>query len=127
MEACIAICSINKPKERKNKVLFINAVNEVARESAQSFLTAHHIQRIVATYQTFGDKEGFARVVSNNEIRDNGCNLSIPLYVRTNDGNSSGSETEALNIKQTITSWQESSMNLKESMKELLSILCVDM
>ena len=44
MEACVVICRMNKPKERRNKVLFINAVNEVIRERAQSFLTDDNIQ-----------------------------------------------------------------------------------
>lgn len=39
MEACVVICRMRKPKNRKNKILFINAVNEVTRERAQSFLT----------------------------------------------------------------------------------------
>jgi type I restriction enzyme M protein len=37
MEACIVICRTAKAKERRNKILFINAVNEVTRERAQSF------------------------------------------------------------------------------------------
>lgn len=38
MEACVVICRTDKPEARKNKILFINAVNEVSRERAQSFL-----------------------------------------------------------------------------------------
>ena len=87
MEACIIICKINKPKPRRNRVLFINAVNEVTRERAQSFLSNSHIRRIIAAYQAFADEDGFARAVSNEEIRAQGGNLSIPLYIRT--GNSS--------------------------------------
>ncbi len=83
MEACIVICRMNKPKERRNKVLFINAINEVTRERAQSFLTDEHIERIVAAWHTFADKDGFARVATTEEIREKGSNLSIPLYVRT--------------------------------------------
>jgi type I restriction enzyme M protein len=32
MEACIVICQMNKPLERRGTVLFIDAVNEIARE-----------------------------------------------------------------------------------------------
>jgi len=53
MEACIVICRMNKPKERQGKVLFINAVNEVARVSAQSFLRTSHQDRIVSAYREF--------------------------------------------------------------------------
>ena len=68
---------MNKPKERKKKVLFINAVNEVTRERAQSFLTPEHIQRIVSAYTAYADENGFARVVGNDEIVEKGANLSM--------------------------------------------------
>ena len=38
MEACVVICRTQKPAARRGKVLFIDAVNEVSRERAQSFL-----------------------------------------------------------------------------------------
>jgi type I restriction enzyme M protein len=122
MEACVVICRMNKPKERRNKVLFINAVNEVTRERAQSFLTDDHIQRIVAAYQAFSDEDGFARVVSNDEIREKGSNLSIPLYVRADNGNGNGA-TEIISLKQAIANWQQSSMALRESMDGLFEML----
>ena len=103
-------------------MLFINAVNEVTRERAQSFLTDDHIQRIVAAYQAFGDEDGFARVVSNDEIREKGSNLSIPLYVRVDNGNGNGS-AETISLKQAIANWQESSMALRESMDYLFEVL----
>ena len=47
---------------RKGRILFINAVNEVTRERAQSFLTDDHIERIVKAYEKFKDEPGFTRV-----------------------------------------------------------------
>jgi len=124
MEACVIICRMNKPKERRNKVLFINAVNEVTRERAQSFLTDDHLQRIVAAYQAFGDEDGFARVVSNDEVREKGSNLSIPLYIRADNGNGNGNgATEAVSLKQAIANWQDSSTALRESMIGLFEVL----
>ena len=125
MEACVVICRMNKPEERRNKVLFINAINEVNRERAQSFLTDEHIQRIVATYQTFADEDGFAHVASNDEISERGSNLSIPLYVETaNKQQMMASEHPDKygrdTLKQAIADWQESSRALRESMEQLL-------
>jgi type I restriction enzyme M protein len=37
MEACVVICRSAKPTARRNKILFINAINEVTRERAQGF------------------------------------------------------------------------------------------
>ena len=42
MESCIVVCNRRKPAARKGKVLFIDALNEVTRERAQSFLTPKH-------------------------------------------------------------------------------------
>ena len=81
MEACVVICRTAKPKAREGKILFINAVNEVTRERAQSFLTDDHIERIVSAYSEFKDEPGFTRVATLEEIRAKDGNLSIPLYV----------------------------------------------
>jgi type I restriction-modification system DNA methylase subunit/restriction endonuclease S subunit len=81
MEACVVVCRTAKPKARKGKILFINAVHEVTRERAQSFLTDAHIQRILSVYQAFQDEPGFTRVATREEIRARNGNLSIPLYV----------------------------------------------
>ena len=81
MEACVVVCRTAKPKQRRNKVLFINAVNEVTRERAQSFLTDDHVERIVNAYKAFKDEPGFARVATLEDIRAKDGNLSIPLYV----------------------------------------------
>jgi len=81
MEACVVVCRTAKPKARRGKILFINAVNEVSRERAQSFLSDTHIQRILSVYQAFRDEPGFTRVASREEIRARDGNLSIPLYV----------------------------------------------
>jgi type I restriction enzyme M protein len=81
MEACVVICRAGKPKAHEGKILFINAVNEVTRERAQSFLTDAHIARIVDAYRAFRDDAGFAHVAWLDALRANGGNLSIPLYV----------------------------------------------
>lgn len=82
MEACIMICRMNKRPNRRGQVLFINAINEVERKNAQSFLEDKHIQRIAKAYETYETEEGFARVVTIQDIADNNFSLSIPLYVK---------------------------------------------
>ena len=82
MEACIVVCNRSKPAARKGKVLFIDAVNEVTRERAQSFLKPEHQQRILAAYKAFADEPGFAKVATLAEIAAKEGNLSIPLYVK---------------------------------------------
>ncbi len=80
MEACVVICRAAKPKGRKGRVLLINAVNEVTRERAQSFLTDGHIDRVVKAYEKFKDEPDFAHVATVEEIRKQGWSLNISLY-----------------------------------------------
>ena len=82
MEACVVVCRTRKSPARRARVLFIDAVREVARERAQSFLAPEHQKRILTAYQAFADEPGFAAVVSNHDVLANGGNLSILRYVR---------------------------------------------
>ena len=75
MEACVVFCRTRKPSARRGKVLFINAVREVARERALSFLTAEHQKRIFRAYRAFAEEVGFAGVASSDEILANDGNL----------------------------------------------------
>jgi type I restriction enzyme M protein len=88
MEACVVICRTIKPAERRGKILFIDAVREVARERAQSFLKHEHQQRIVAAYRVFADEPGLAKVVSIEEVLAKDANLSIARYVRSANADS---------------------------------------
>jgi type I restriction enzyme M protein len=126
MEACVVICRMDKPKGRKNKVLFINAVNEVSRERAQSFLSDQHIEKIVRAYKNFQDHEGFSAVVDSALVKKNNSSLSIQLYISQNGCNdNSTSAVSKDQLKQAINSWKESSEELRDSMNKMLNSLDV--
>ena len=122
MEACVVVCRTSKPAARRNKVLFINAVAEVTRERAQSFLTEEHIQKIVQVYRKYTDVEGFARVAPIEEVRAHRCNLSIPLHVRSANGNGSAANG-GTSLKQAIAGWQRSSEAVRQCMEDVFQIL----
>ena len=82
MEACVVVCRTRKPPKRRAKVLFIDAVRQIARERAQSFLTPAHQKRILAAYDGFRDEPGFAAVAAQDDVLANDGNLSILRYVR---------------------------------------------
>jgi type I restriction enzyme M protein len=85
MEACVLFCRTDKPADRKGKVLFINAVNEVTRVRSASYLSAENIQRIAGAYATPQDENGLARMVSVEEILAADGSLALPLYVSDSD------------------------------------------
>ncbi|MFG1690566.1 N-6 DNA methylase [Gemmatimonadota bacterium] len=82
MEAFVLICRSVNPAERQGKILFIDALKEVARERAQSFLKPEHQAKILSAYKAFADQPGFAAVVTNEHVLAQGGNLSIPRYVK---------------------------------------------
>lgn len=121
MEACVVICRTNKPKDRQGKILFIDAVNEVARVQAQSFLKAEHQSRILNAYQTFTDEPGFATVAALAEVAAQDYSLSIPLYVRRVISN--GDEGEVKTLQQVWSDWEASGRGFWRKMDNLLEML----
>lgn len=117
MEACVVICRSKKPKDRKGKILFIDAVNEVTRERAQSLLTPAHIDRIATAYRNFCDEDGFTAVATLSEIGAKQNNLSIPLYVKR-DNTSNGPD-----LVSALQAWRTSSSQLKTAAAELFELL----
>lgn len=124
MEACVVICWMRKPEERRGRVLFINAVNEVTRERAQSFLTDEHIERIVGVYRAFSDEPGFAYVATLEELRANDGNLSIPLYVAQPAGMvcEEPGQYGGRSLPDALSAWLESSAEVRSSLEALFEV-----
>ncbi|MHB8926569.1 MAG: N-6 DNA methylase [Bacillota bacterium] len=120
MEACVVICRSRKPPERKGRILFINAVNDVTRERAQSFLADEHIERIATAYREFMDEPGFTKVGTLTEIRAKEGSLSIPLYVEPVAESSSAEATETDLLAAALGEWLSSRMDLAEALAEVL-------
>ena len=66
---------------RKGRILLINAVNEVTRERAQSFIRESHQVKILKAYRDFKDQDGFVALATLGQIGLKGYSLAIPLYV----------------------------------------------
>jgi type I restriction enzyme M protein len=122
MEACVLVCRTQKPPERRGRVVFINAVDEVTRERAQSFLEREHIDRILTACRGFNDVQGFAEVATLDEIRAERANLSIPLYVRP-VGNGSDDGASEKPLAEVIAQWETGSQALRASMDDLFATL----
>lgn len=82
MESCLLVCRMKKPEERKGKIIFIDAKEELRIERTNAWLEPQHIKKISEAYWQFKDAEGFAKVSTNKEVLDNNGNLSIQLYVK---------------------------------------------
>jgi len=78
----ILVINRNKPTERKNKILFINAIHDFHFDKQRNVLRPEHIQKIVKEFQSFSDQEGYCRVCSLEEVEENGFILDVRRYVR---------------------------------------------
>ncbi len=80
--ACILVLRAPgaKPKARKGKVLFINADREFTEGRAQNYLHPEHVEKIVTAWKAFEDSDGFAKVVTREDLKSNDDNLNIRRY-----------------------------------------------
>ena len=117
MEACLLICRMQKPKERKGKILFINAVDEVRRDKTISMLEEKHIQKIFTAYKKYEDVEGFARVVSNEDILANNATLNISQYVSKL---AIQDNTSKRDLSEMLEDWSSSRLTLHQELEGLL-------
>jgi len=117
MESCLLITNNNKPQNRKGKVLFIDAREELKREKTISYLMPEHISKIHDSYIDFETIEGFSHVANTQEIIGKEASLSIPLYVEA------GKDHSILDPAIAYNEWGKASKELKKSMDELFKIL----
>jgi len=118
MEACVLVCRSRKASERKNKILFIDAKNEVTRKNSESYLEDRHISKIATTYHSFSQIENFSYVASLDEIRSKDFWLGIPKYVYRGFG---GDENSILD--DAISEWYVSSNEVHSSCAALMQLV----
>jgi restriction endonuclease S subunit len=126
MEACVVVCSTQKPKARRGKILFINAVNEVTRERAQSFLSDANLQRVVRAYQEFKDEPGFTRVVNAGDIREKEWSLNISLFVVNSEHRRTGMRSSGGSLEEAFIPWLASAKTTRESLATITGSAAAD-
>lgn len=118
MESMILVCRTNKPKNRKNKVLFINAINEIKMEKNFAFLEEVHIQKIYKAFIEFKNVDGFAKVATIEEITKLDGNMNVLFYVdKLKD------EIESASLDTLVPDWVSQSNELKKSIQKLVKVL----
>ena len=119
MEACIVICRTFKDPAKRGKVLFINAVKEVTRKNAQSYLEDAHIAHISSAYENYADEENYAKVATIDEIAAQDYSLNIPLYVR----GSIVDPNPVASVEECVDDWMAQSITAQESTQALIDLL----
>jgi type I restriction enzyme M protein len=96
LAACILVFRENKSKDRKGKVLILDASKEIKVGRAQNELLPEHVDRICSWVNGFADVEGIARIVSLQQIAGNNCNLNISRYVEPKSNEKTVTVEEAM-------------------------------
>ena len=117
MEACIIICRTNKPAERKNKILFINAKHEVTRKNAQSYLEESHIKKIADAYTKYEGIDKFSKIVPINDVLANEGELTISLYLPEENTD------EIVTVEEAVDSWSEISERTANEYRKLTKMI----
>lgn len=107
LAACIMVFKKQKTADKKNKVLFIDASDQIREGRAQNFLEKEHVQQIYNWYTGFQEIENYVSVATIDDIKENDYNLNIPLYV------------EKI-IEDDLPTVEEALIDLKEAWKESL-------
>jgi type I restriction enzyme M protein len=81
----VMVFNKEKSKERKGKILLINATKEFEPGKPQNILGKKNIEKIVKTYDNFKEIDGFSKIVTQKEIEEADFNLSPSRFVLVAD------------------------------------------
>jgi type I restriction enzyme M protein len=119
ISACILIFRSLKKKDKKNKVLFIDASDQIREGRAQNFLEKEHIERIYGWYRGYEDVQDHVKLATLSDIEANDFNLNIPLYVEKKIEDNLPSVKEALkDLKMAFDEAVKAEEKMKEQLKE---------
>jgi type I restriction enzyme M protein len=81
LAACIMVFRSQKDAANQNKVLFIDASEQMRVGRAQNYLEPEHVKQIYTWYTEFSDVQNQVKVATLDDIAENDYNLNIPLYI----------------------------------------------
>jgi type I restriction enzyme M protein len=117
MESCLLVCMMRKPKERKGKIIFIDAKEELKIDRTNAWLEPKHIKKISDAYWKFKNVNNFAQVLTVKEVLENNGNLSFQLYVKQI------ANSNEQNTKDLINAIKAGQKDISTSMVDLFSKL----
>jgi type I restriction enzyme M protein len=117
LAACIVVFQQHKAKDRKKRVLIIDASKEFKTGRAQNELLPVHVERIYQLYCDYREVEGIARVVMLEEIAAKDHNLNIALYIEPKV------EHEMLTVAQAMQQLEDSAEASFAAEENLLKML----
>lgn len=119
--ACVLVFKQNKEDDKKGKILFVDASDQVKVGRAQNYLEPEHVEQIFNWFKAYSNEENYVKVASIDEVKGNDFNLNILLYVeKMNKVNLIGVEEAVSDLKSAWDEQQKSENKLKTILKEFI-------
>lgn len=113
----ILVLNRNKPKERKGKIMLINASLEFEKGRPKNFIPDDKIKKIAKAFHDWKSIEKFTKIITNEEGAKNDYNLSPSRYI------SNGKEEEYKDVEEILVELAGLEGARTKTDKELNSIM----
>lgn len=113
----ILILNKNKPKERKNRIMLINASLEFEKGRPKNFIPDDKIEKIAKVFHDWKNIDKFTKIITKEEAAKNDYNLSPSRYV----GN--GKEEEYRDVDEILVELAELEEEREKTDRELNEIM----
>ena len=118
--ACVLVLNKDKPKERKNKIIFIHGAKDYQEGKVRNLLREQDIEKITKAFKKYKDIDKYCHIADFEELRENEFNLNVPRYVDISTSD------EEIDIQKTIDELRkleheriELAAQVKHDLKEL--------
>lgn len=91
----IIVLRKNKPKDRKGKIVLVNASQRFLKGTPKNYLPDETVKKIADVFKAPMSEDGFVTIITNEEASKNDYNLSPSRYLTIN-GNSESRELPAV-------------------------------
>ncbi|MCM8808478.1 MAG: SAM-dependent methyltransferase, partial [Candidatus Omnitrophica bacterium] len=115
----IIVFNKNKPKERKEKILLINASKEFVPGKPQNTLDAENIKKIAKIYDEFKEVEGLSKIITLKNAAEADYNLSPSRFVSVIEEEKYRSIKE---IKVDLEKLEEERKKIESKIKNILNL-----
>lgn len=82
IQFAVLVINREKHRDRKEKILFVNAANDYLPGRSQNTLRDSDVSKILAAFKDFRNINGYSRVCSLDEIAKNNYQLEISQYIK---------------------------------------------
>lgn len=120
--SCIVYINKTKSSKQKNKVLFVNAVNEYEEGKAMNNLRAEDVDKIASVIRNNIEIDNYSKNIDVSEIKEKGSSLNVASFISLKDEKMEQDvkwHLEAL-VKSDILLANENLTNLKFNTDEIL-------